>query len=413
MPTPVEEALMSARIRMLLNMPFFGNLAVRLKLIDASNWCDTAGTDGKHFYYNKEFILGLNKKELEFLFGHEVMHCVYDHMERRGSRDPNLWNIAADHVINLELVESSCGELIHHPGKIEPCYDEKYRDMTSDQVYELLKEESDKNKSKMQKHQFDMHMDPADGNGDGEGDDDGSGEHGPISMSDDERSVMKDEIQNAVREAAKVAGAGNCPGGVKRMIKDLTDPQMDWRELLNATVQSCQKADYTFARPNRKSSGMGGGIILPGMDNEYKVSVVCAIDTSGSIGDKMIMGVLGEIRGIMDQFDDFNLKVFCFDTDTYKMWNFSPENIEDIHDFETEGHGGTRFQAFWQRLKDDEIEPDQLVVMTDMYPCDSFAGSDPDNASYCPTFWLAHSGGYGNSYPMPDFGTVIEYIESK
>ena len=86
----VRELLVTARVGMLLRASFFGNLATRLKLVNADNWLTTAATDGRNFYYNSRFIKMLKPKEIEFLFGHEVLHCVYDHFGRRGDRDPQL-----------------------------------------------------------------------------------------------------------------------------------------------------------------------------------------------------------------------------------------------------------------------------------------------------------------------------------
>ena len=51
-----RELLIGARIGLLLRHSFFGNLATRLKLINADEWCSTAATDGRSFYYNSRFI---------------------------------------------------------------------------------------------------------------------------------------------------------------------------------------------------------------------------------------------------------------------------------------------------------------------------------------------------------------------
>ena len=90
----VREQLVTARVGLLLKSSFFGNLATRLKLVNADEWCSTAATDGRNFYYNSRFVKMLRPKELEFLFGHEVLHVVYDHFGRRMSRDAQLWNVA-------------------------------------------------------------------------------------------------------------------------------------------------------------------------------------------------------------------------------------------------------------------------------------------------------------------------------
>ena len=107
----IRERIVQSRVRLLLKHPFFGNLATRLKLKNADDFCPTAATDGRHFYYNREFITPLTSEELDFLVGHEVMHCVYDHMERREGRDAQIWNMATDYVINGQLVHEGLGKM--------------------------------------------------------------------------------------------------------------------------------------------------------------------------------------------------------------------------------------------------------------------------------------------------------------
>ena len=104
---PIIDKLTTARVGLLLKAPFFGNMATRMQLIDASEWCPTAATNGRNFYYNKKFIEKLSVKKLEFLFGHEICHCVFDHFGRVGSRDRQLSNIAQDYAVNQILVDTS------------------------------------------------------------------------------------------------------------------------------------------------------------------------------------------------------------------------------------------------------------------------------------------------------------------
>ncbi len=124
-----REKLIGARVGLLLKQAFFGNLATRLKLVNADDWLETLATDGKHFYYNSRFVMMLDQKELEFGFGHEVLHCVYDHMGRRDSRNPKLWNIANDYCVNNDLVD-------HHIGRkittIKILYNRKYKGQSSE-----------------------------------------------------------------------------------------------------------------------------------------------------------------------------------------------------------------------------------------------------------------------------------------
>ena len=129
------EKLITARVGLLLKAGFFGNLATRLKLKNADEWCATAATDGRHFWYNSNFINSLSLRECEFLFGHEVLHVVYDHLSRREHRDPILSNIAADYCVNQDLVDHNIGTRIT---KVPILLNVKYRGMSFEEVYDDL-----------------------------------------------------------------------------------------------------------------------------------------------------------------------------------------------------------------------------------------------------------------------------------
>lgn len=65
----------------------------------------TAATDGKRYYWNPKFILKNSKKGLRIVCGHEAWHAIYMHPSRRGSRNPKLWNIAVDYIVNGTVME--------------------------------------------------------------------------------------------------------------------------------------------------------------------------------------------------------------------------------------------------------------------------------------------------------------------
>jgi len=162
-----RERLVSARIGLLLKHSFFGNLATRLQLINADEWCATAATDGRKFYYNSRFVTLLKPKEVEFLVAHEVLHVVYDHMDRRGDRDPQLFNIANDYAVNADLKRHKVGEFI----KTVPClYEAKYHGKPSEEIYDdLMKNVKKINLDDLIDQLLDEHMDEQEGEGDGEG----------------------------------------------------------------------------------------------------------------------------------------------------------------------------------------------------------------------------------------------------
>jgi predicted metal-dependent peptidase len=393
----VREKLVTARVGMLLRASFFGNLATRLKLVNADQWCATAATDGRNFYYNTRFIEMLKPREIEFLFGHEVLHCVYDHFGRRGDRDPRLWNVANDFCVNADLKKHRVGEFITSV----PClYDHKYEGMSSEEVYDDLYENAEKiNIDDLIDRMLDEHMD-GDNEGAGSGQDqDGKGRP---RMSEEERARVRDEIKEAMLSAAQTCDASNLPGGVKRLIQQLTEPKMNWRELLRMQLESTIKSDYTWLRTSRK--GWHVDAVMPGMKTTDAIDIAVAIDMSGSISDAQGRDFLGEIRGIMEAFDSYRIHVFCFDTKTYNPQQYDSDNLETIEDYDLQGGGGTDFECIFGYLKEADIEPRKLVVFTDGYPFGSWG-----DENYCDTVWIIH----GDRNPSPPFGTWALYRDDQ
>ena len=398
----IREKLITARVGLLLRASFFGNLATRLKLVNADEWCPTAATDGRNFYYNSRFVDMLKPKEVEFLFGHEVLHCVYDHFGRRGDRDPQLFNIANDFAVNADLKKHRVGEFITSV----PClYDAKYDGMSSEEIYDLLYENAEKiDIGSLIDKMIDEHLD-----GDGEGGGSGSGEgedgtgKGRPKLSAEERQKIRDEIKEAVLAAAAASdGAGNLPAGVKRIIQDMTAPKMNWRELIRMQLESTIKSDYTWLRSSRRGWHMDA--VMPGMKLDPMIDIAISIDASGSMGEAILKDVLGEVAGIMEQFPNYRIHVVSFDTEVYNPQQFDSDNLEDITEYEVMGGGGTDFDCVFNYFKANEIEPKRHIMFTDGYPCGSWG-----DEQYCDTVFIMH----GTTTIVPPFGQYAYYDEEK
>ena len=397
----IREKLITARVGLLLRASFFGNLATRLKLVNADEWCPTAATDGRHFYYNSRFVDMLKPKEIEFLFGHEVLHCVYDHFGRRGDRDPQLFNIANDYCVNADLKKHRVGEFI----TTVPClYDAKYQDMSSEEIYDILYENAEKiDISDLIDKLLDDHLDGDGQDGDGEKDENGNPKNskGRPKLSPEERQQIKDEIKEAVLAAAAASdGAGNLPAGVKRIIEDMTAPKMNWRELLRMQLESTIKSDYTWMRSSRKGWHMDA--VMPGMKLDPMIDIAVSIDASGSMLDRMLKDFLAEVAGIMEQFPNYRIHVLSFDTKVYNPQQFDSENLDDITGYEIQGGGGTDFDSVFEYFKENEIEPKRHIMFTDGYPNGSWG-----DEQYCDTVFIMH----GTTSIVPPFGQYAYYEE--
>jgi predicted metal-dependent peptidase len=382
---PIIDKIIIARVGLLLRHPFFGNMATRLKIIDASDWCQTAATDGRALYYNREFFEGLSTKNVEFVVAHEILHNVFDHMGRTEARNRRVFNIAADYCVNGQLIRDKIGD---QPPKIPIFHDVTHYGKSAEQIYDELMEKYDEEELEALGKLLDEHID---------WDKEGKGNRPQYSK--EELKQIRDEVREATMQAANAAGAGNTPASVARLIKDLTEPKINWRQMLRQQIQSLIKNDYSFQRPNRK--GWHTGAILPGLKNDETIDICVGMDMSGSISDDMGRDFLSELKGIMEEYKDFKIKVWCFDTRVYNEADFDGYN-DDIMSYELKGGGGTDFEANYNYMKEHDINPKKFIMFTDGYPFGSWG-----DENYCDTLFIIH----GTTSIVPPFGSYAYYEE--
>ncbi len=409
---PIAREVTRAKITLLLAHPFFGTMATGLQVIltDAKEhaWCNTAATDGKRLYMNREFVKSLTFDELVFVVAHEVLHVVYDHLSRREGRDPEYYNMAADYVINHTLVKQKIGSM--PPVGL---FSDKYTDeMTSEAVYEDLV----KNQVTIE-IPLDQHLD---GNGGAQGNDgDKSGKgatgkkitvrvtgdgDGPPNLTKEEIEEIRQEVLTRTIQAVEAAQASDDPGciplGVRRMIEELTEPKMDWRTLIDTHLRSQQRTDYTYRELSRVE--LGGGMIFPAEDYDTIAEADIVIDTSGSMHETMLRDILSEVKGIMQTFGQFKLRVCTFDTQVYGFKEFNEMNIDEIDTYELQGGGGTDFMAVWNHWREEGRVPERAVWFTDGYPCSEWGVE-----GYCDTLWVV----FGGARVKAPFGLTCYYEE--
>lgn len=400
--SPVETKIKQAKIKLLFNQPFFGTLIMHLPLKDVTDagWCPTAAVDGRYIYYNRDFFAKLDIDEITFVLCHEVLHVAFDHFGRRSHRDPGWWNMANDYVINGLLIKDRIGKMPTVRVPVEDnssgkkttsqrvgLYEEKYVGWTSEAVYDDLEKRKEKKELTL-----DVHLEA--------GKDGKNSKNGiPIDISDDDLRKIRAEIKAKVLQAANAA-AGKMPAGLKRLIDELVEPKVNWRDLLRQSIQSCITDDFTWMRPNRKH--MYGGIFLPTLKKDETIDIQIAIDMSGSISDEMGKDFLSEVYGIMQQYHDFKIGVMTFDTAPYGYKEFTKDNQDDLLSYKLQGGGGTDFDAFWDYWKTNKIEPKMAIVFTDGFP---FGSWGPEN--YADTLWIITEG--AKTRVVPPFGRYAYY----
>ena len=405
---PVTKKISQARIKLLFGNPFFGNLTMHLKLIDATDagWCPTAAVDGRNIFYNRDFFGDLDVDEIQFVLCHEVLHVAFDHFGRRSHRDPEWWNMSNDFVINGVLVQDKIGKMPtkkvtdanvkNDKGESAQrvgLYDAKYVGWSSEAVYDDLEKRKVKKEMTLDVH-LEMGKDGKSKEGKAQ-----QGRGIPVEIDEEEMKKLREEMKGKILQAANAA-AGKMPASLQRLIDDLVEPKINWRDLLQQNIQSCITDDFTWMRPNRKH--MYSGIFLPVLDKDETVDIAIAIDMSGSISDEMARDFMSEIHGIMGCYNDFTISIVCFDTQAYNFQKFTNDTIDELLNYKPMGGGGTDFSAFWNYWMDNQIEPKKAVVFTDGFP---FGSWGPEN--YCDTLWIITEG--MKTRVKPPFGQYCYY----
>lgn len=358
-------------------------LMVGTKSIDAQ--CPTAYTDGMNEVYGEEFVNGLSDAELRFLVLHESYHKLYQHLitwQHLNEEDPDLANRACDYVINLKLVDADKGKkFIVMPSM--GCFDERFRDMDTAQVFNILKQEGGNDAGSSSGQPLDEH-----------GWEDAKG------MSDLRKKQLQRDLDSALRQGALLAGKSGSGGA--RGLDDLLQPQVDWREQMREFVQTvCAGNDYsTWRRPNRRYVGMS--YYLPSGVSESMDELVVAVDTSGSIGQRELTLFLSELASVCDVAKPSRLRVLYWDTEVCAEEVYEQDVLAEVaKSTKPKGGGGTDVTCVVKHLQAHDIKAQAVVVLTDGY-----LGSDWGKWDV-PTLWCI----LGNDSTTSPVGKTIHIKE--
>ena len=345
-----ESNMLKARAQLLMDQPFFGTLALRLKLVQDDDNCDTAATDGTRLVYNSKFIGKLDTVTRKGLIAHEVMHCVFNHMTRRQERDPKVWNVATDLAINTHLLD--CGFVLPEGGLV----DNQYKDMTAEAIYNKIKDDPPK------QCPWGMVLDAGVGQ-----------------VQAGSNAAMESEWQVAVTQAAEVAkNAGKLPGSMENFIKDIVKPVVDWRTILWPFCTSLTNDDYSWRKPNR--AYISEDEYLPAMYNEAAGHIAVIIDSSGSCEDYW-QQFIGEMAAIHSELRPEQVTILHVDTRVAHAECVMPD--DEFPATPIKGGGGTAFSPAFDYINEHHPDVVAAVYLTDL-ESDDF-GPDP----HYPVLWVS------------------------
>ena len=355
--------------------PFFASLMLFAPIVESQS-IDTAATDGKNILINNTFFSSLSSSEQNAVMLHEVLHLALLHVFRMNNRNSEVWNIAADIVVN-DLIDLNTSFTLPK-GAIR---DKSFRKKSVEYVYEQLIK--NKKKLKLLKlHHPDLISDRTDITQTKQIDENEQHEI---------ETYWKDNIQVLQKSAEINKDKGSIPGGLEAEIATVLEPEVDWRTALWKFVA---KTPSDFDEYDRRF--FYRGLYLEGLESE-SINVSVCIDTSGSVSDHLLEQFMGELKGILRSYPHVKCDLFYADSSLN-----GPHEIDSIEGVpKVIGRGGTSFKPFFNYIKknNDHFNSNKALI----YLTDGF-GDFPKDAS-APTMWIVCKDGLEtNQFP---FGDVI------
>lgn len=364
MTTAIHANLIRARAALVASRPFYGALALRLQFMEV-DWVPTIGTDGIWIYYNREWVDKLTVPELIGVVAHEIMHIANGHIWRCGTRDKELFNVAADFAINPLLIEDKF--TLPKGGMNDP----QYKDMSAEEIYTKLQA--------LPKTKITVML--SSGTNGGKGSDPGqcgSFMGPPSGQSKEEQARSESDWKIATAQAASFAkAAGKLPAHLERLVEALGKPKVDWKAVLREFITTAVPSDYRWLPPNRRY--LTQEIYLPSLQPDRIGEIVVAIDTSGSITNTQLAAFSAELNAICDDARPVGVWTIYCDAAVNHVDYFEYTEFPIV--LKPHGGGGTAFRPVFEYVAKHGIEPICLIFMTDL-----FGDGFNEDQSY-PTLW--------------------------
>lgn len=391
-----------ARTRLINDWPFAGHLCLSLRprMAQEGDGVPTAAVsiDGT-LTINADFLVSLKPEEVCGLLAHEVLHPALFCFQRRGDRNAlveinggqvvSLWNLAHDLSFNTMIADQRSSNIKLPEGA---ALDQKFRDHAAEEIYDALLTEAEKKPSKASgdSGQATGKVGQDSSIGDDMRNDLASTAEGQKAAKGDSGAKKKIEadwkvgvVSAAQAQEQRDKGRGNIPSWLQRMIHEIVNPKLDWREELSRWVgENGPRNDYSFRRPSRRSAGVGE--YLPSMTKHgIADDVTVLIDTSGSISQDRLKEALGEIQGICDDLQ-IGVRAIVVDADVH-----DDLTVQDALELAARlaGGGGSDFGPAFRRLED-EYYAGCVIAFTD----GDIAVPETQPIHMKGTLWVLHEG---------------------
>ncbi len=319
----IADKFQQAKTKLMLEHPYFGSIASALKFVQDDN-IESFESDGVNFSYNDEFINSCTTDEIAFSLANAAMHYALEHQNRQNNREDWLWQLATDYAINTMLIKNN----LFPPDRIN--YQHRFENMYAEEIYAILESEIDEKEytEQKQKNEKIKHIDSEDA------------------------QFLEQLLQKAITQ-------DELPKDLERFFPSIHQSQIDWRALLYQYIHRYAKEDYRFFPPNKRY--IHQGFALPSLKSEL-LKITVAIDTSGSIDEKLLGVFFLEFEAIMQSFSNYEIDLIACDSKIQYHQKFYPG---DVLLYQTKGGGGTDFRPVFKYMHEEIENPTILIYFTD------------------------------------------------
>lgn len=364
-----EPALERAILGLRMSAPFFAGLLLFADL-QPRDGLGTAATDGKKIYYDPAYLGSLTVNQVQALLMHEVLHCALQHVQRRQLRNPQLWNFAADIVVNGMIASLEGYEL-----PLGAIRDPELEHFSVEEVYAILERAGAIIPSVLMMDLAGGPACPIATSNSGL-----SGDAGSASGAGETASYWQHAIRSAhIMAETSSRGRGSIPAQFDREVEIAETPQIDWK---TALWRFLVRTPCDFTGFDRRF--MHRGLYIDDLCGE-SLKVHIAIDTSASVRDEEVAQFLAEVQSILGSYPHLECSLYYADADLH-----GPYDLDRASELPPpKGGGGTSFRPFFQAVAQttSSREDDLCIYLTDGY------GDFPRNPPKCPVMWVLVAGG--------------------
>ncbi len=338
----VELIIDRARIKLMqTELSFFGHILLQLKqeYNGQEHGISTVAVSVDTIFYNLNYIHKnvKNTNDMVFIFMHEIMHLVLDHLDKKRIKDRDMlvWNYAGDHVINLDLFASG----FTYSGHEHILKDRAFIGKTTEEVYDILIKDKP--------------------------DDHGCGCDAWVDVipgdDDEEIEAVKDMVISAYNSHVLANGTDDgIPNSVRTMMDELKNPILPWESLLMKYIGEVTQNDFSW---NKLNLPFLPEFYIPTLHDESLSKIDFAIDVSGSIDAKAFNKFINEIKNILLLHNITTIGIYQFSTVTISYDVVS--DLEELDKIKFKGGGGTDIKhTLEQAARSDGVA---LFIITDGY----------------------------------------------